>query len=111
MLAEHEQSRISGLKACRQFFHESVVDAVVGQRSAECTGRRAQGNTDNWIEKDETYKEAPEAAGGGTYRCRVDQLIKFDRSGLRLDRYDGVADLDQILFLQLNELLPYLLCF
>jgi hypothetical protein len=74
--------------------------------AAERAGGGADRHPGQRHHEDEADQQTPEAAGRRARGGRVKQLIELDRAVGLLDRDHGVGQLDQILLLHVQKLLP-----
>src|SRR5215469_7844061 len=70
-----EQRRRSGLDDGRRLFHEFVVDAEIGQSTADSTAGGAQGSTRKRHQEYQADQRTPECTTDSASRSRVDHLI------------------------------------
>src|ERR1700733_551284 len=101
-LDQHEKRGVTGLEVFRKLLHEGVIDAIVRQRPAECSGCCAQRDANDGIQEEDTYQQSPKAAGGRAYGRCVDQLIQLYRAGFCFYGDHGIAELDQVLLLHIQ---------
>ena len=94
-----------------QTLHEIVVDTVIGHRSGKSAGAGTDCTADDEpskrIEEKQTNERTPESArkttACGACRRQIDTLLETNLSGFITNGDDGILQIDQIFFFELNE--------
>ena len=98
-----EQRRASRRHAARKVLHEVIVDADVAQGAGHRARGCAGGETEQWVQEDQTDQRSPESAAHRPHRREIDCLVQFDLALRVLDRNNGIVEVDQIILLQLAQ--------
>src|SRR5262249_32705510 len=106
---QQKQSRGTRLQRTGRVLHELVVDADISQFAAESTRRRTDGRADQRREEYQADQSSPEGTRKSSRSGRIYHLIQLDLTVGRLDRNNGVAELDQVLPLHCQQSLANLL--
>src|SRR4029077_509414 len=83
----------------------------IGQDATECSTGCAERGTGQWHQEDHTNQRAPQRAVGATARRWMEQLIELDVTVWLLHRDDGIAQLDKVLLLHVQQLLTHFFSF
>src|SRR5580704_4185651 len=103
---QQEKCGVSCLQARRDVLHETIVYPDIGERAAKSAGRGSDRRSEKWHQEDEANERTPEGAAGSTCCRRMKQLVQFDPTVRLLYRDNGIAELDKIVLLHVEQFLP-----